>query len=68
MCERSTYLRDQADKCRRHADAMGDERTQIELRKLADEYIAHAAALERENISRGPETKGDIILLRRPLT
>jgi hypothetical protein len=52
MSERSTYLRDQADKCRRHADLLGDERTQIELRKLADEYVERAAALEREHIER----------------
>jgi hypothetical protein len=68
MSELSNYLRDQAAKCRRHADLMGDERTRAELRKLAVEYVERAAALERENISRGPETKGDIILLRRPLT
>ena len=39
MSERSIYLRDQADKCLRHASAMGDAYTQAELRKLAAEYI-----------------------------
>ena len=46
MSERSIYLRDQAAKCRRHADAMGDKRTQEELRKLAAEYLASAAEIE----------------------
>ena len=31
---RSAYLRDQADKCRRHANAQSDHETQAELRKL----------------------------------
>jgi hypothetical protein len=48
MCERSTYLRDQADKCRRHAAAMSDARTQQQLLILAAEYIERAAALESE--------------------
>jgi hypothetical protein len=52
MCERSTYLRDQAAKCLRHADALSDARTQVELRKLADEYVERAAVLEREHIER----------------
>jgi hypothetical protein len=47
MCERSTYLRDQADKCRRHAVALSDVRTQVQLRKLADEYAERAAELEQ---------------------
>jgi hypothetical protein len=52
MSERSTYLRDQAAKCLRHADALSDARTQVELRKLADEYVERAAVLEREHIER----------------
>ena len=46
MSKRSTYLREQAAKCRRHATAIDDVRTQDELRKLAAEYIVLAAALE----------------------
>jgi hypothetical protein len=46
MSERSTYLRDQADKCQRHAAAMTDVQTQEELRKLAAEYVARAAEIE----------------------
>jgi hypothetical protein len=37
--ERSIYLRDQAAKCRRHADHMTDTETQEQLRKLAAENI-----------------------------
>jgi hypothetical protein len=48
MSERSIYLRDQADKCRRHATAMTDLHTQAELRKLADEYIVRASEIERK--------------------
>jgi hypothetical protein len=46
MSERSVFLRDQADKCRRHAAAITDDRTQVELRKLAAEYIERATAIE----------------------
>ncbi len=46
MSERSIYLRDQADECRRHASAMSDAYTQTELRKLAEEYIARADEIE----------------------
>jgi hypothetical protein len=46
MSERSTYLRDQADKCRRHAAAMSDPYTRAELQKLAAEYIVRAAEIE----------------------
>ena len=46
MSERSTYLRDQATKCRWHADKITDPVTQTELRKLAAEYIEQAVALE----------------------
>jgi hypothetical protein len=46
MSERSIYLRDQAAKCRWHADKMTDPATQAELRKLAVEYIARAAEIE----------------------
>jgi hypothetical protein len=46
MSERSIYLRNQADKCRWHADKMTDAETQAELRKLAAEYIVRAAEIE----------------------
>src|SRR6266404_3174183 len=46
MSERSIYLRDQADKCRQHANIVGDARTREELRKLAAVYIALAEQIE----------------------
>jgi hypothetical protein len=46
MSDRSVYLRDQADKCQRHANAMSDPRTQAELRKLAAEYVVQAVEIE----------------------
>ncbi len=46
MSERSIYLRDQADKCRRLAGAMTDPYTRAELQKLAAEYIVRAAEIE----------------------
>jgi hypothetical protein len=46
MSERSIYLRDQATKCRGHADSMTDLETKVALRKLAAEYVAQAAAIE----------------------
>jgi hypothetical protein len=48
MSERSIYLRDQADKCQRHANALTDAQTQAELRKLAAEYVVRAVAIESE--------------------
>jgi hypothetical protein len=42
MSERSAYLRDQAEKCRWHADQMTDAETMEQLRKLAVEYIERA--------------------------
>jgi hypothetical protein len=47
MFERSNYLRDQAAKCRWHADKINDAVTQAELLKLAAEYVAQAAEIER---------------------
>jgi hypothetical protein len=52
MSERSIYLRDQARKCRHHADALSDIQTQAELRKLASEYDIQAEALERTHAER----------------
>jgi hypothetical protein len=46
MSERSIYLRDQAAKCRAHANSMTDAETQAALRKLADKYVAQAAVIE----------------------
>jgi hypothetical protein len=46
MSARSIYLRDQADKCRRHANAISDTQTQEELRKLAAEYVVRAGEIE----------------------
>jgi len=39
MSERSIYLRDQADKCLRHARSLTDSETQAQLRKLVAEYF-----------------------------
>jgi hypothetical protein len=50
MSERSEYLRGQAAKCRWHAKNISDARTQAELRKLADEYVSRAAAIENTNV------------------
>ena len=50
MSPRSIYLRDQAAKCKWHAnnmgDSMGDSETQVRLRKLAAEYVAQADDIE----------------------
>jgi hypothetical protein len=53
MSPRSIYLRDQADKCRRHAENIGDADTQEQLRILAAEYIMSAVAIESEEPSYG---------------
>jgi hypothetical protein len=50
MSERSIYLRDQAEKCQRHAAAITDAQTQTELRKLAAEYVVRAAEIEGSEI------------------
>jgi hypothetical protein len=44
---RAIYLRDQADKCRWHASQIGSPETQVELLKLAAEYIERAAAIDQ---------------------
>jgi len=46
MSAHSHWLRDQAAKCNAHARAIGENRTQDELRKLAAEYIARAVVIE----------------------
>jgi hypothetical protein len=52
MSERSIYLRDQAVKCRGHADSVTDLETQAALRKLATEYVAQAEAIEAQEPGR----------------
>jgi hypothetical protein len=46
MSERSIYLRDQAAKCKWHANNVGDSETQVRLRKLAAEYVVQANDIE----------------------
>jgi len=46
MSERSIYLRDQAAKCRWHADQIADSETKERLQTLAAEYIERAAMIE----------------------
>lgn len=46
MSRRSIDLRDQADKCQKHAINIGDAQTQEALLKLAAEYIERAASIE----------------------
>jgi hypothetical protein len=46
MSERSIYLRDQADKCRWHGAILATPKTQVELRKLAAEYVLRASEIE----------------------
>jgi hypothetical protein len=54
MTERSIYLRDQAVKCMRHAQAMGDAFTQAVLRRLASQYVVEAAEIERKEADASP--------------
>lgn len=46
MSDRSVYLRDQAAKCQRHANALSDVHTQVELRKLAAEYVERTVGFQ----------------------
>jgi hypothetical protein len=55
MSPRSIYLRDQAAKCEWHAQNIGDNETQVRLRKLAAEYVVKANEIESKD-SRGPST------------
>jgi hypothetical protein len=48
MSERAIYYRDEAEKCRWHAERMTDPATQAELLKLAREYIERAALIETQ--------------------
>jgi hypothetical protein len=46
--ERSAYFKEQAEKCLRHADAVGDTQTKEALRKLAEEYAERASDFESQ--------------------
>jgi hypothetical protein len=50
MSEHSIHLRDQADKCRWHADRMMDSETKDRLLKLAAGYIERAALVDSTEI------------------
>ena len=54
MSQRSIYLRDQATKCRWRAKNIENAETQVELRKLADEYIQEAVEIETNEKGAGP--------------
>jgi hypothetical protein len=56
MSSRSIHLRDQAAKCKWHANNIGDNEMQVRLRKLAVEYVAEADAIE-SNESDGRQMK-----------
>jgi hypothetical protein len=51
MSERSIYLRDQAEKCRCHAESMTDAETREQLRGMAALYIMRAVMIESEEPS-----------------
>jgi hypothetical protein len=53
MSDRSIYLRDQAAKCRWHANNIGDTQTQVALRKLAAVYVAEAEDIEAKAGGKG---------------
>jgi hypothetical protein len=46
MSPRSIYLREQAAKCEWHAKNVRDDKTEVELRKLAAEYVIEADDIE----------------------
>jgi hypothetical protein len=58
MSERSIYLRDQAAKCKWHAENIGDAETQAQLRTLAFEYIMEATAIEAQEGDTGSLPSG----------
>jgi len=51
MSSRSVYLRDQAAKCEWHAQNIGDNETQVALRKLAARYVAEADDIESNELA-----------------
>jgi hypothetical protein len=48
MSEQSLYLRDQAHKCRWHANNIGDAETEKRLRKPAADYDERAVLIENK--------------------
>jgi hypothetical protein len=53
MSERSVYLRDQAEKLRRHADHSTDVETKERLLTVAAEYIMRAVTIESDEPNYG---------------
>jgi hypothetical protein len=51
MSPRSIYLRDQAAKCEWHAQNIGENETQVNLRKLAARYVAEADDIESKELA-----------------
>jgi hypothetical protein len=49
-----SYLREQADRCRRLARDSSDPVLQVSLRRLADQYQTRADELEDDEISAKP--------------
>jgi hypothetical protein len=49
MSPRAVYLRDQAAKCRWHANNVDDPETRVQLQELAAEYIVQAVETEGVN-------------------
>ena len=67
MFPRSIYLRDQADKCRGHAGEIGNAEMQIELRKLAAEYVVRAEEIENQEKKRvRPPRLATLIMINVP--
>ena len=56
MSPRSIHLRDQAAKCEWHAQNIGDNETQVALRKLATLYVAEADDIESKELTTQPES------------
>ena len=52
MSKRAEYFRDQAEKCRAHAERLTNAETQDQLLVLAAEYILRAVKIENEERDR----------------
>lgn len=52
MSERAAYFRDQAKKCRAHAERLTDAETRDQLLVLAAEFILRAVKIENEERDR----------------
>ena len=48
MSDSAEYFRDQADKCRAHAERLTNAETRDQLLRLAAEYILRAVKIENE--------------------